>query len=431
MANSSVVDRMRDEWNERAREDPNYYVAFGRREQDDAEFLATAADVVRSLRGEIKRLPPAGRLKALEIGCGPGRLMRPLSADFAEIHGIDISDEMVRLAGEKLRDVPHAHVHHARKSDLALFADESFDFVYSYAVFQHIPSREVVLGYLADARRVLRPGGILRCQINGLPETTARYTTWEGVRIPAGDVADFAYRHDFQLLALEGASTQYMWTTFRKQPAGWRAGLRAHSGASTRIRAISNALTGDPLVPASGPRAFAALRLENLPADCDLLNMEVRINGRAGMLTYLGAPDWDGVIQLNVALPAGTRTGLVPVEVFRLGRPLTAACWMRTIPAGPAVPRLVSIRDGVNLLSGVRIASRWIKLVLEELAHPEYLIARIGESSLGHLDIFCADPLEQRYEINVRLPDSIAAGPHHLHIHIGSRVFPPVAIKVV
>ena len=39
MADSNVLDRMRQDWNERAREDAHYYVAFGRREQDDAEFL--------------------------------------------------------------------------------------------------------------------------------------------------------------------------------------------------------------------------------------------------------------------------------------------------------------------------------------------------------------------------------------------------------
>src|ERR1700691_5815312 len=188
MPDSNVLDSMRQDWNQRAREDPHYYVAFGRREQDDAEFFASAADVVRGLRAEARHLRSAGgplprHLKALEIGCGPGRIMRPLSADFAEIHGIDVSDEMIRLAGEKLRDIPNAHVYHAGTSDLSQFPAESFDFAYSYAVFQHIPSREVVLGYLADARRVLKPGGILRCQINGLPEAFQRYNTWDGVGI--------------------------------------------------------------------------------------------------------------------------------------------------------------------------------------------------------------------------------------------------------
>jgi len=49
---------MRAEWNERAKEDAHYYVAFGRRDQDDEEFYATATDLVRELTGELKRLPP-------------------------------------------------------------------------------------------------------------------------------------------------------------------------------------------------------------------------------------------------------------------------------------------------------------------------------------------------------------------------------------
>src|SRR5580658_5491867 len=199
MDDPQVLARMRADWNRRAGEDAYYYVAFGRRDQDDEEFFATASDVLRGLEAELKRL--AGRQAALEIGCGPGRLMRPLARHFAEIHGVDVSDEMIRMAAERLRETPHAHPHHGSGSDLALFADETFDFVYSYAVFQHIPSREVVFQYLREAWRVLKTGGILRCQINGLPKFAQRYDTWSGVRIGAEEIRAFAQEQDFQLLA--------------------------------------------------------------------------------------------------------------------------------------------------------------------------------------------------------------------------------------
>ena len=106
-------DDMRDDWNARAREDAGYYVAFGRREQSDADFFATATEVINSLESELRRVPPPQRSawKALEIGCGPGRLMRPMSRHFAEIHGVDVSDEMIALARERLRDTPNAHPH--------------------------------------------------------------------------------------------------------------------------------------------------------------------------------------------------------------------------------------------------------------------------------------------------------------------------------
>src|SRR5581483_4472104 len=226
MSEAEILERMRADWNGRAAEDANYYVAFGRRNQHDEEFFASAADVVHLLEAELRRLAlPPREASALEIGCGPGRLMRPLSRHFREIHGVDVSDEMIRLAADNLRGIPTARVSRTDGANLACFADESFDFVHSYAVFQHIPSRDVVLSYLAEAHRVLRPEGILRCQINGLSVTAARYTTWEGVRIQAEEIEAFARERDFQLLALEGAGTQYMWTTLRKKRNGWRRSL--------------------------------------------------------------------------------------------------------------------------------------------------------------------------------------------------------------
>src|SRR5215470_7029594 len=116
MEDPKVLERMRSDWNERAGEDAYYYVAFGRREQDDEEFFATAADVVRGLELDLARLN--ARDAALEIGCGPGRLMRPLSRHFREIHGVDVSDEMIRLARERLRNTPNAHPHHSSGADL-------------------------------------------------------------------------------------------------------------------------------------------------------------------------------------------------------------------------------------------------------------------------------------------------------------------------
>ena len=92
MNDSEVSARMRNDWNARAREDAGYYVAFGRRDQDDAGFFATATETINALEAELRRVPMAERAgwKALEIGCGPGRLMRPMSRHFLEIHGVDV-----------------------------------------------------------------------------------------------------------------------------------------------------------------------------------------------------------------------------------------------------------------------------------------------------------------------------------------------------
>jgi ubiquinone/menaquinone biosynthesis C-methylase UbiE len=413
VAQQDVSEIMRAEWNERAREDANYFVAFGRRDQDDEEFFATGADVVRELVAELKRLPACRR--ALEIGCGPGRLLRPMSRHFDEVHGIDVSDEMIRLAREKLRGVANAHVHCAGGSDLAIFADGLFDFVYSYAVFQHIPSRDVVFNYLREAVRVLRPEGVLKCQINGLPQAAARYTTWDGVRIAGAEVKQFAREQRVELLALTGDGTQYMWATLRKP-------MRA------ALRAISNAYSGEAAVPSEGRFASASIWIESLPAGADLNSLEVLTDSVSAEVTYVGMAG--ELAQVNARLPRGIRTGMVPVVVLWRGEELAPAYWMRVIPPGPAVPRVAMVSDGVNLLSTRSITSGAVKLSIEELADPSEVGVSIDRTPVNRIEWFCTDPVARLYEFNFSLPAGLKRGWHHLHIRAGKRQFAPVPVEV-
>jgi SAM-dependent methyltransferase len=426
MQEAQVAEKMRADWNRRANEDAYYYVAFGRRGQEDEEFFATGSDVVRALTAELKRLPR--RHAALEIGCGPGRLIRPLARHFAEIHGVDVSDEMVRLARERLGDTPNAHPHHGSGADLAQFADETFDFVYSYAVFQHIPSRQVVFDYLREARRVLRIGGILRCQLNGLPPHTQQYDTWSGVRITPEEIRAFALAEDLQLLALEQIWTQYMWITCRKAPPGWQTACCRSSAA---VRNISNALTGEAVAPASGAMAALSLWVENLPPGCDLNNLTVTADGSPCRGIYIGEPAADGVSQVNVALPERVRTGLVPVDLECLGQPLCPQAWVRLMPPGPLVPRIAAVTDGINLVSGERISSRVVKVGMTEVPDPAQFRVSIGGVEAAGVESFCTDPLWSRYEFNFPLPDEIGRGRYEVRIGLGKRVFAPVPIEVV
>jgi len=417
-----VLARMRADWNDRAGEDAYYYVAFGRRDQDDEEFFATGNEMAAALALELKRLRACDA--ALEIGCGPGRLMRPMSRHFTEIHGVDVSDEMIKLARQRLAGTPNAHPHHTSGSDLSLFPDASFDFVYSYAVFQHIPSRDVVFNYLREARRVLKPGGVLRCQLNGLPPHARQYDTWSGVRITPQEITTFARDNDLQLLALEQIWTQYMWITCRKR------GAETAPAGPARIRNISNALTGEAVAPAAGPMAAVSLWVEGLPGECSLNDTGITADGLPCRLTYIGEPEADGVAQVNAFLPEGLRTGLVPVVLAWRGQPLCPPAWVRIMPAGPAVPRITTVTDGVNLLSGNRIVTGSVKVTMIEVTHPDQFRATVDGADAVEVDSFCADPIGQRYEFNFRLPESIRSGPHEVRIALGHRVLAPLPIEV-
>jgi len=411
---------MRADWNERAREDAHYYAAFLRRDQDDSEFLSTAADVIRDLEGELKRFPreaPAAGRRALEIGCGPGRLMRPMSRHFREIHGVDVSDEMIAQARHKLPDIPHAHFHHTTGSDLSLFPSDHFDFVYSYAVFQHIPSAEIVFSYLRETVRVLKPGGFARLQIDGFPRPARVHNTWDGVGIGADEIRAFTRRHGILLMSLTGVDTQYMWTTWRKP-------------FPCRIRQVVNAFSQEPFVPSIGRLGCATIEIDNLPEECDLNSLEAFFDGVPGVNSHI-SPVVKGIFQYNVFLPEGVRTGLVHVRVEWRGERLCPDAIVRIIPPGPVVPRLISISDGVNLHSTQRIESGSVKVTMEDVESIDDFAATVDGIPVEKLGIFKTDPLASRYEVNCHLPGQISKGPHILEIHMRKRTMKKMEIQVV
>jgi SAM-dependent methyltransferase len=96
--------------------------------------------------------------RVLEIGVGQGTDLLQFARSGAACSGVDITERHLDLAGRQLA----LHGYHAdlRLADAVSlpFPDGSFDCVYSFGVLHHIPD---VADALAEARRVLRPGGLL------------------------------------------------------------------------------------------------------------------------------------------------------------------------------------------------------------------------------------------------------------------------------
>jgi len=102
---------------------------------------------------------------------------------------------------------------------------------------------------------------------------------------------------------------------------------------------------------------------------------------------------------------------------------------MRVIPPGPAVPRICTVSDGVNLLAGTRIESRTIKVAMEEVTNPEQFRVYFDGAAI-EARTFCTDPVQQRYEFDVTLPEAARAGAHEIRVSLGRRNFAAVAVEV-
>src|SRR5436305_11443720 len=142
------LEKMREEWDQRARENARYYVASSKEQWSDEEYFRSGEinleqEILTDL-GNVCQGKDPKQMRVLEIGCGTGRITRALAKFFGHVYAVDISGEMVRQARLALRDFPNAHVFQNNGRDLDVVGDVLFDFAFSYIVFQHIPSREVI-----------------------------------------------------------------------------------------------------------------------------------------------------------------------------------------------------------------------------------------------------------------------------------------------
>ena len=159
------IERQAQDWNELARLDPHWAILtvpgkrFGRWDSD--EFFATGtAEAEAFMRRAAELGLPEMRGRALDFGCGLGRMTRALSEHFDECVGVDISDDMIRGARDANAGVDGVSFVLNRADDLSQFPDAQFDLVYSVIVLQHVPDRGAIESYVREFCRVLRPGGL-------------------------------------------------------------------------------------------------------------------------------------------------------------------------------------------------------------------------------------------------------------------------------
>jgi SAM-dependent methyltransferase len=183
-------------WNRAACEDARWYIATAsepfleRGLRDTDELVAFCG------------LQPSKDKTLLEIGAGAGRMTHRFAELYGRVIALDVSDEMLRLGRANLAGVGNVEWVLGSGADLDMVTDRSVDDVFSYITLQHVPSTAVVLRYLEEAGRVLRPGGQGALQVRhpgALPRAVdlaghlvhaiqgrrAWSAEWRGTRIPA------------------------------------------------------------------------------------------------------------------------------------------------------------------------------------------------------------------------------------------------------
>jgi SAM-dependent methyltransferase len=153
---------MKADWNRRARSHAQFWVATGHHESD-ATFAQSGESDAQAL---LSMLAPYHRAswRALEIGCGIGRLLKTLAPQFCYLHGVDVSGEMIRRSRQYLAGIGNVETTESSGTDLQQFTSGCFDLIYSYVAFQHMPE-EVFGRYVNESNRLLKVDGYLLFQI--------------------------------------------------------------------------------------------------------------------------------------------------------------------------------------------------------------------------------------------------------------------------
>ncbi|MDA1347213.1 MAG: methyltransferase domain-containing protein [Crenarchaeota archaeon] len=105
---------MRNDWELQAKKDPFYFIRTVKNQSEEEFWKSGYTDrnailESKSIKERIGK--KFDNLKALEIGCGIGRILIPMSEKFQESIGVDISQKMVNIGKQKTKNYTNCKIY--------------------------------------------------------------------------------------------------------------------------------------------------------------------------------------------------------------------------------------------------------------------------------------------------------------------------------
>jgi SAM-dependent methyltransferase len=165
----TYLKELQRNWQAFGEKDPLWAVltnpAYFNQRWDAEAFFETGRAQIASVMEQCASIGyPRARHACLDFGCGVGRLTQALADYFEQCAGVDIAPAMIEHARAYNRHAARCQYYVNEAPDLQLFADQSFDFIYSSIVLQHMQP-EYSRGYIQEFVRLLAPGGLVIFQI--------------------------------------------------------------------------------------------------------------------------------------------------------------------------------------------------------------------------------------------------------------------------
>jgi len=165
----NTLKELKNNWNEFGKTIP--FVAIlnspGKKHEgwNVKDFFQTGVDEIQIVTDYLEKfdLLLSGR-KAMDFGCGAGRLTQALAKQCSAVVGIDISKSMIGLARKYNIYTDNCSYMEISDDNLSFLENESIDFIYSNIVLQHI-APEFSTNYIKEFLRILNPGGLILFQL--------------------------------------------------------------------------------------------------------------------------------------------------------------------------------------------------------------------------------------------------------------------------
>ena len=156
--------RLQRHWDEFGRRDPYWAILTDPAKKNsrwnvDEFFSSGEAEVAEVLDWVGLLGVTISRRRALDFGCGAGRLSQALARHFEQVTGVDIAPSMIALANEQNRHADRCRYVLNEHADLRQFPNGTVDFLYSRLVLQHVRPW-MIKAYVAEFVRLLDRGGV-------------------------------------------------------------------------------------------------------------------------------------------------------------------------------------------------------------------------------------------------------------------------------
>jgi SAM-dependent methyltransferase len=163
----------------------------------------------------LELLPEVRGLSGLDVGCGEGHNTRLLADRGARMTAIDIAEVFIGHARDEEAQAPRGIDYRVASALELPFGGETFDFVVAFMSLMDMPD---VPRVLAEARRVVKPGGFLQFSIEHPCFNPPHRRNLRGPdrRTYALEVGDYFRR-------LDGEVSEWL---FKSAPPELRSGMR-------------------------------------------------------------------------------------------------------------------------------------------------------------------------------------------------------------